>query len=235
MKKVGMLLAGMVLSTAVIAAPSQQQASSGVLSSQKDRLSYALGFQTGRAFKTNDIKINPKTFMMGLKDSLSKNKGPMNEQQVMDTLKKFQQSSMRKREKAMQKIASKNLQMSKAFMAANKKKPGVKTLPDGLQYKVLVKGKGPIPKKTDVVVVDYEGKLTSGMVFDSSYKRGKPAKFPVSGVIKGWQQALTMMPQGSTWEIVIPPKLAYGTHGVPGAIGPNQALIFKVHLIKVQK
>lgn len=122
-----------------------------------------------------------------------------------------------------------------AFLAANKKKPGVVTLPDGLQYKILVDGKGPKPTDTDVVTVDYAGTLVDGTEFDSSYKRGQPATFPVSGVIQGWTEALKLMKAGSTWELYIPPSLAYGDQGSPPAIGPNQTLIFKVKLINVQK
>lgn len=122
-----------------------------------------------------------------------------------------------------------------AFLATNKTKPGVVTLPDGLQYKIITEGKGPKPSDMDTVVVDYEGKLIDGTEFDSSYKRGEPATFPVSGVIPGWTEALKLMRAGSTWELYIPANLAYGEQGAPPVIGPNQTLIFKVHLIEVKK
>jgi FKBP-type peptidyl-prolyl cis-trans isomerase FklB len=123
---------------------------------------------------------------------------------------------------------------SEQFLDTNKTKKGVVTLPSGLQYEVLEAGKGSKPNKTDMVTVDYEGKLVDGTVFDSSYKRGEPATFPVNGVIQGWQEALPLMNEGSTWMLYIPSDLAYGEQGAGGAIGPNQALIFKVHLIKVK-
>lgn len=122
-----------------------------------------------------------------------------------------------------------------AFLAANKAKPGVITLPDGLQYKVITEGKGAKPTLNDTVTVHYSGTLVDGKEFDSSYKRGEPATFPVSGVIAGWTEALQLMPAGSTWELFIPASLAYGDQGAPPVIGPNETLIFKVQLISVKK
>lgn len=124
---------------------------------------------------------------------------------------------------------------SDTFLTTNKTKPGVKTLPDGLQYKIITQGSGPTPKETDVVSVEYIGTLTDGTEFDNSYKRGEPATFPVNGVIAGWTEALKLMPTGSTWELYIPASLAYGDQGAPPAIGPNQTLIFKVHLVAITK
>jgi len=122
-----------------------------------------------------------------------------------------------------------------AFLKENKTKQGVITLPDGLQYKVLKEGKGERPSKDDMVTVNYSGKLINGTEFDSSYKRGEPATFPVSGVINGWVEALQLMKEGSTWELYIPSSLAYGARGVPPSIGPNETLILKVELIKINK
>jgi len=120
------------------------------------------------------------------------------------------------------------------FLEENGKKEGVKTLPDGLQYKVLREGTGKKPGLSDTVSVHYEGKLVNGTVFDSSIKRGQPIEFPVGGVIKGWTEALQLMPEGSKWMLYIPSKLAYGERGAPGAIGPNETLIFEVELLKVK-
>lgn len=120
------------------------------------------------------------------------------------------------------------------FMDSNKTKKGVVTLPSGLQYEVITQGTGKKPGKNDIVTVDYEGKLVDGKVFDSSYKRGEPASFPVGGVIAGWTEALQLMNEGSTWMLYIPPTLAYGEAGAGGVIGPNETLIFKVHLISVK-
>jgi len=129
----------------------------------------------------------------------------------------------------------KNQTAGQEFLSANKNKPGVKTLQDGLQYKVLTMGAGEKPSSSDIVQVDYAGTLIDGTEFDSSYKRGQPATFPVSGVIPGWTEALQLMSVGSTWELYIPADLAYGEQGAPPSIGPNEMLIFKVHLIGIQK
>lgn len=131
-------------------------------------------------------------------------------------------------------IAMKNKSAGEAFLDANRKKPGVVTLPDGLQYKVITEGKGKRPNENDNVTVNYSGTLIDGTEFDSSYKRGQPATFPVSGVIPGWTEALKLMKVGSTWELYIPSSLAYGERGAPPAIGPNETLIFKVNLISIK-
>jgi FKBP-type peptidyl-prolyl cis-trans isomerase len=120
------------------------------------------------------------------------------------------------------------------YLATHKKLPGVKTTADGLQYKVIRPGTGPKPTDSDVVSVNYSGKLLDGTEFDSSYKRGEPASFPVNGVIPGWTEALKLMPVGSEYELVIPAELAYGTAGAPPSIGPNQVLVFKVELLKIE-
>lgn len=131
--------------------------------------------------------------------------------------------------------ADSNKNQGEAFLAANKNRPGVVTLPDGLQYKVITPGSGAKPTAKDTVSVHYAGKLINGTEFDSSYKRGEPTTFPVSGVIPGWVEALQLMNEGATWEIYVPAKLAYGEQGVPPAIGPNETLIFKIQLISVKK
>lgn len=132
-------------------------------------------------------------------------------------------------------MQSQNQTSDQNFLETNKKKPGVVTLPDGLQYKVLTDGNGPKPGPSDVVTVHYAGSLVDGTEFDSSYKRGEPATFPVNGVIAGWVEALQLMKVGSTWELYIPAALAYGDRGAPPVIGPNKTLIFKVNLIDIKK
>lgn len=134
----------------------------------------------------------------------------------------------------MQTMEENNKATGYAFLEENKKKAGVVTLPSGLQYKVITQGKGATPTASDMVTVNYEGKLINGTEFDSSYKRKQPATFPVSGVIAGWTEALKLMKVGSTWEIYIPSTLAYGEQGAPPVIGPNETLIFKVDLLAIK-
>lgn len=131
--------------------------------------------------------------------------------------------------------AMKNKTDGTTFLEANKNKPGVVTLPDGLQYKIITQGTGSKPKETDTVTVHYVGTLINGTEFDSSYKHGQPITFSLKNVIPGWTEALQLMPAGSTWEIYIPSELAYGEQGAPPVIGPNQTLIFKVNLISINK
>ncbi|MDF1797082.1 MAG: FKBP-type peptidyl-prolyl cis-trans isomerase [Coxiellaceae bacterium] len=210
-----------------------QAAATMKLTNKTDKTSYAMGLETGMALKSHQAKINPAAFSQGLTDGINGNKPLMTKAEVTSTLRAFQQESIKKMQKKMGELAKVNMKAGQKYLAANKAKSGVVTLPNGLQYKVLTPGKGAKPKAKDKVTVNYEGKLIGGKVFDSSYKRGKPAQFPVSGVIPGWTQALQMMKTGATWMVYIPPNLAYGVRGVPGVIGPNQTLIFKVNLVKI--
>jgi FKBP-type peptidyl-prolyl cis-trans isomerase len=141
----------------------------------------------------------------------------------------------KKQEEKMQVLGDANRKAGEAFLAENKTKDGVVTLPSGLQYKILKEGTGPKPAATDTVVCNYKGTLLDNTEFDSSYKRGQPATFPVGGVIKGWTEALQLMPVGSKWELFIPSELAYGARGGPGGgIGPNATLVFEVELMSIQ-
>ncbi|MBS0351213.1 MAG: FKBP-type peptidyl-prolyl cis-trans isomerase [Proteobacteria bacterium] len=204
------------------------------LTNKSDRLSYAMGAKTGESFRTHGITVNVQAFAQGLQDALNGNKVQMSSEQIDQELRDFARTASSQYQAKMQQDAQKNQQIGNAFLDANKKRPGVSTTSSGLQYKVLTPGTGPKPSQSDTVTVDYEGRLLDGKVFDSSYERGKPASFPVNAVIMGWQEALQLMPVGSTWEIYIPPNLAYGQQGAGGVIGPNQTLVFKVHLIKTQ-
>jgi len=144
------------------------------------------------------------------------------------------QDHQKKEQEKMESATKKNLETSQAFLDANKKKEGVVTLPSGLQYKVVTEGSGKQPKSSDSVVAHYRGTLINGNEFDSSYKRNEPATFPVAGVIKGWQEALPLMKEGSKWQVYIPPELAYGARGAGNIIGPNEALIFDIELLSIK-
>lgn len=214
---------------------SAQSASAESLDSDKDKLSYTIGADIGSNFRSQNIEINSQAFLMGLEDGLNGRKLQMTDKEMEDVLKRFQSDMMAKKMAEFKSMAAKNKKEGDAFLAANKTKAGVVTLPDGLQYKVIKAGTGPKPTKDDSVTVEYTGTLIDGKVFDSTERSGKPVTFKVTQVIPGWTEALQMMNQGSEWEVYIPASLAYGEKGVGGPIGPNQTLIFKIKLMGITK
>ncbi len=200
-----------------------------------DKLSYTIGVDLGTNFKKQAIQVNSRVLMRGLHDVRGGNKLLMTKKEMEATLKHFQQQMIAKRESAFKAKAKKNQQAGEAFLQANRSKEGVVVRSSGLQYKVITAGKGLQPSKTDTVTVEYTGRLLDGTVFDSTDKTGKPVGFKVTDVIPGWTEVLQLMHTGGTWEIYIPSKLAYGERGVGGPIGPNEMLIFKIHLISIKK
>lgn len=228
MKLVAVALLGLVTTTAMAA-------DQGVaLSSDIDKVSYSIGFDIGNNFKRQHIDINSQALEQGIKDAFG-GQSKMTEQQMKDVLNQFQKDLMAKRTTEFNKRADENKAKGEAFLTENKSKSGVVVLPSGLQYKVVKKGTGDKPGKEDTVTVTYTGKLINGEVFDSTDKAGKPASFKLSQVIPGWTEALQLMPAGSEWEIYVPSDLAYGPRSVGGPIGPNETLIFNVHLLSVKK
>ncbi|QBR84453.1 FKBP-type peptidyl-prolyl cis-trans isomerase [Legionella israelensis] len=227
------LVAATVMSMAMSTAIAATDASS--LNTDVEKLSYSIGADLGKNFKKQGIEIDPQAMAAGMKDGMSGDKLKLTEQQMRDVLNKFQQELMAKRNAEFNKKAAENKAKGEAFLEQNKGKEGVVTLPSGLQYKILEKGTGTKPSKSDTVTVEYTGRLINGQVFDSSERVGKPATFKVSQVIPGWTEALQLMPAGSTWEIYVPSDLAYGPRSIGGPIGPNETLIFKIHLISVKK
>jgi len=201
--------------------------------SQTDKLSYTIGVDMGDSLKAQQLDINPDMLAQGIKDAIGGSTLLLTKQQMDQTLQDYQKAFLAQQQQKFAAMADQNAKTGAAFLAKNKTAAGVQTLGDGLQYKVIQAGNGASPGAEDTVTVDYEGTLVDGTVFDSTYKRGKPASFKVSQVIPGWQQALKMMKPGAEWMIYIPPQLAYGKQGVGGPIGPNETLIFKVQLISV--
>ena len=201
---------------------------------KKDRVSYGIGVDIGNNLKRNLIDVNPDMVSQGLKDALGGGKVLMTDNEVRETLTAFQKEMMAKQQEHMKQLAEKTKKEGEEFLAGNKGKEGVVVLPDGLQYKVLKAGDGPKPKATDTVEVNYRGTLVNGTEFDSSYKRGQAATFPVNAVIKGWTEALQLMPVGSKWQIFLPPELAYGDRAVGRDIPANSTLIFEVDLLGIQ-
>ena len=202
--------------------------------SQKQQEGYALGMNIGRGLKRQSVDVDVDALLKGLKDTLSGDKLVLTDQEVTATLTELQQEVREKQQIAEMKAGEANMKAGADFLAANKTKEGVVALPSGLQYKIITAGTGPKPAASDTVVCNYKGTLLDGTEFDSSYKRGQPASFPVGQVIKGWTEALQLMPVGSKWELFIPPDLAYGSRGAGGGIGPNATLIFEVELISIK-
>jgi FKBP-type peptidyl-prolyl cis-trans isomerase FklB len=205
-----------------------------ILKSEKDKRSYAIGMDIGKNLKKQPLAIDPDILTRGIRDSLTNSKTLMNEQEYSEALNALKQEMSQKKKVQMKEAGEKNKKEGEAFLAQNRKKDAIVTLPSGLQYKVIKKGAGKIPKSTDVVTVNYKGTLINGTEFDSSYRRGKPASFRVTGVIRGWTEALQLMKEGATWQLFIPPGLAYGERGAGGSIGPNETLIFEVELISIK-
>lgn len=209
-------------------------ASNTVLKTDKDKLSYTIGYQIGKSFKAQGISIKLSMFRKGLSAGLNGKKPILTEAEMTAVQEKFRKEAMAKMKAKQDKLGVVNAKKSDAFMAKVAKEKGVKMIEKGLYYKVITAGKGKMPTAKDTVVVNYEGTLSDGTVFDSSYKRKEPATFRVDQVIPGWTKALQKMPVGSTWELYIAPNLAYGKFAPP-SIGPNQALKFKVELLSIKK
>jgi FKBP-type peptidyl-prolyl cis-trans isomerase FklB len=201
----------------------------------EDKLSYAIGIQIGKSIKNDNITINIPTLFRGIQDSFHDKPLAMSQEEIREVLMSFQKTMMSKQQEALKKMSERNLEESKKFLEENAKKPGVKVLPDGLQYKIIKEGEGASPGATDKVRVNYRGTLVSGREFDSSYKRNQPLEIGVSQVIPGWSEALKMMKVGAKWEIYIPSNLAYKESGYPPIIPPNSALIFDVELLEIVK
>jgi FKBP-type peptidyl-prolyl cis-trans isomerase FklB len=204
------------------------------LTTQKDKVSYSIGWEIGNNFKKQSIALNADAFVMGMKNALAGSPSALKDTEMQEVMTTFQKEIQEKQMKSRSEGSAKNKKEGEEFLAKNKTKPGVKTTMSGLQYKVITQGTGPKPKATDTVTVNYRGTLINGTEFDSSYKRNQPATFPVNGVIRGWTEALQLMKTGSKYELYIPSNLAYGEQGAGGDIGPDATLIFTVELISIK-
>jgi len=206
----------------------------GALTTKKDRVSYAIGMNFGRTLKAQPIDVDPAIVARGLRDTMAGGKLALTDDEVKAVLTELQGELQKAQEIKMAQLSDANKKEGVAFLAANKAKEGVVALPSGLQYKIVKQGTGPKPSASDTVVCNYRGTLINGTEFDSSYKRGQPASFPVGGVIHGWTEALQLMPVGSKWELYVPADLAYGDRGAGPDIGPGATLIFEVELLSIQ-
>jgi FKBP-type peptidyl-prolyl cis-trans isomerase FklB len=205
-----------------------------VFKEQADKESYSLGYQFGKNLKFEEAEINFDSYIAGLRDGFGGKEPRIPLDEVRSAIANFQQRLASAQQKKQKELAEKNLAEGNAFLAENAKKEGVKTLPSGLQYRVLTEGSGRTPKKSDTVTVNYRGTLISGTEFESSYGRPVPPTFQVDGLIPGWSEALQMMKEGAKWVLFIPPNLAYGEKGSPPVIPPNSVLIFEIELISIQ-
>src|ERR1700678_2522648 len=208
------------------------------LTTQKDKASYAIGMNIGRSvaakFKSDSLDVNNAIFLRGMKDALAGGKMLLTDDEAKAVLDALQTEMRKTEEEKMAQAGDINKAKGDAFLAANQAKDGVVTLPSGLQYKIVTPGTGPKPVATDSVVCNYRGTLIDGTEFDASAKHGGPATFPVNQVIKGWTEALQLMPVGSKWQLYIPSDLAYGSRGAGGDIGPNSTLIFDIELLSIK-
>ncbi len=223
------LLSAVVVLAAVTSADAQS-----TFKTRKDSISYGIGYDFGTRYKAQEVPVSVDALMRGFRDAYSGKKSGISESATERLLQEFSQEMIAKQSARMNKQGEENRKAGEAFLAANKKKPGIVTLPDGLQYKIITQGTGPRPAKDTTVVCNYRGTLIDGKEFDSSYKRGEPATFRLGQVIKGWQEAIPMMTVGSKWEVYIPSELAYGPRAASELIGPNATLIFEIELIGIK-
>ena len=193
-----------------------------------------IGTQVGGSLKKQSVEVDWNLTAEGLKDAMSGGKTRLTQEEAKAVLDEVQAEVRKEQQEKMQQAAARNKAEGEKFLAANKTKEGVVTLPSGLQYKILKEGDGPKPTASDQVVCNYLGTLINGTEFDSSYKRGQPATFGVGQVIKGWTEALQLMPVGSKWQLFIPSSLAYGERPDPrSGLEPNATLIFEVELLSI--
>lgn len=204
-------------------------------SSNKEKISYIIGRDMAANFKKQGLEVDPEIFLQGFKEALSGTESKLKPEEVQAAMMALQQEMQIRQSASQGQAAEANKKEGEAFLAQNKTKEGVVTLPSGLQYQVLQEGSGASPGPTDKVTTHYHGTLIDGTVFDSSYERGQPATFPVNGVISGWTEALQHMKEGAKWRLFLPSNLAYGAQGAGEDIGPHATLIFDVELISVNK
>jgi FKBP-type peptidyl-prolyl cis-trans isomerase FklB len=227
--------------TSATAAKKPAGAAPLALKTQKEKTSYAVGVNIGNNLKRQELPVDPAILARGLRDAMNGAKLALTDDEMKSVLTQLQtemrgkqQEMMAKQQAEAKEKGAANRKEGEAFLTANKGKEGVVALPDGLQYKILKEGNGPKPTASDTVTCDYRGTLINGKEFDSSYKRGKPESFPVTGVIKGWTEALQLMPVGSKWQLWIPADLAYGDTPRGGDIQPGDTLIFEVELLSIK-
>jgi len=205
------------------------------LKDDKAKESYSVGYQFGQNLKKMETDLDAKVLTAAIRDGLSGKESRLSDEEMRAAVASLQDRAVAAMQASRKEQVQKNLAEGEQFLAENKTKEGVKTTASGLQYRVIEEGEGPSPKAGDSVTVHYRGTLVDGTEFDSSYQRGEPATFPLTGVIPGWTEALQLMKKGSKWELFIPSDLAYGERGAGNRIPPNSTLIFEVELLSMNE
>jgi FKBP-type peptidyl-prolyl cis-trans isomerase FklB len=203
------------------------------LQTAKQKASYAIGQNIGKGLKKDEVDVDSASLARGIRDAILGNKSLLTDEEAKAALMALATEVRAKQQVKLDQLGAANKKEGAEFLAANKTKEGVVTLPSGLQYKIEKPGTGPKPAIGDKVTCNYSGTLIEGKEFDSSYKRGQPVTLQVGEVIKGWNEALQLMPVGSKWQLFVPSDLAYGDHGAGQDIGPNATLIFEVELLSI--
>jgi FKBP-type peptidyl-prolyl cis-trans isomerase FklB len=204
-----------------------------VLKTDRDKVNYSIGVNWIGNMKQQGVNIDLDLVIQGMKDAYAGGKLLLSDEEIRKGVSQYQVAVRQKQSQVASKASNDNRKEGEAFLTANGKKEGVVTLPSGLQYRVVKAGDGRKPTDNDTVVCHYRGTFIDGKEFDSSHRTGKPATFPVSSVIPGWREALKLMPVGSTWQLFVPSRLAYGERGKTGSIGPNMTLVFEVELLAI--
>ncbi len=219
----------LIFAAFLLTLPLFAQEKSPPLKDQKDKVSYSIGLNIGSNLARQNVEINADALSAGIKDAIA-GKPQLTQDQVKEVMTTFEKDMQAKQKAAGEKNAAEGTK----FLEENKKKEGVKTTSSGMQYKVIKEGTGAQPKATDTVTVNYRGTLINGKEFDSSYKRGQPATFPLNGVIKGWTEGLQLMKTGAKYQLFVPPNLAYGERAAGPDISSNSTLIFEVELLDIK-
>ncbi|CAN5520888.1 FKBP-type peptidyl-prolyl cis-trans isomerase [soil metagenome] len=227
------MIVAAVAALLLISYNAESQVNNVKLETKKDSASYALGLNIAKSLKAQELDLDIDRIAAGLRDGLG-GTAMMKDEEVAACLTALQAEAQKKAQEKASMAGGENLKKGEAFLAENKKKPGVMTTASGLQYKVVTEGKGKKPIATNTVKVHYKGTNIDGKVFDSSYDRGQPAEFALNQVIPGWTEGLQLMNAGSKYILYIPSQIAYGENGAGGAIGPNEALVFEVELLEIK-
>ena len=229
------LLLGTLLLGGVAHAQDRAAAVAAPAKPDKDKLSYAIGYQIGSQFSDRKPDVNIPVLLRAIQDAYAKRQPTVSMQDMHQQLQRLDQQMHDDAVTEFKRVAAANLRKSAEFMAHNRTRPGVIQLPSGIQYAVIAKGAGTVsPTVTSMVTINYSGRLVDGTEFDSTYAHGAPVSFPVNGVIRGWQDVIPRMHVGDKWNVVIPPKLAYGEAGFLPRIGPNETLVFEIELLDIR-